>query len=505
MTSPQPNLIPKWLIPIDDWVKLIGGNRNLVVTDQDLVNDKEIVKGYYIHSLRGRDLRYAKFSRSDLKQIDFEHANLQHAALVSTDLKGSRFRRANLQGTSLRRANLLGADFLRANLLGADLSWANLQGTSLRRANLLGADFLRANLLGADLSWANLQGTSLRRANLLGADLSWANLNGADLRWASLQGTALRNTSLQGADIRIASLQGADLRGASLQGAELGRANLQGADLRGANLQGADLRWANLQGANLRGANLQGADLRIASLQGADLRGASLRGADLREAEFWQTRMNDSLTPPSFDARLIKIDWMDIDTREKARETISDLKNLADAMQRDKTPGVKRIALARDRATRRLRPLLTMRTRGELIDSKASMCALHASRDRKPSQGRTTTGSEARATILAQIACDDTTDKGNVARIIANRFSYGALANPDSAQAFLISLDEQSCHHIRAKLPKTLLRELQKRAAEERSSPQTDERPKRPKDAADYYCTTPSEPGQLPIPEGPPY
>ncbi|MGI9423684.1 MAG: pentapeptide repeat-containing protein [Hyphomicrobiaceae bacterium] len=508
-------LFPKWLIPIDDWVKLIGGNRNLVVTDQDLVKDKELVKGSYVHFLRGRDLRYADFSRSDLKQSNFENAQLQHANLVSTDLKGSLIRSANLQGANLRGASLQGASLRGASLQGANLRGASLQDADLGQVSLQGADLGQASLQGADLRAASLQGANLRRASLHSANLRWASLQGADLRWASLQGADLRVTRLQGADLRVASLQGANLlaarlqganlRGARLQGADLRGARLQGANLREANLQGADLRRANLQGANLRQANLQGADLRRASLQGAELRGARLQGADLRGARIWLTRTNVETTKSSFDARTINIDWPDGEAQAKARGAVSGLTRLADAMQREKSPGFERVAAARDHVTQTLASLLKLPTRRELIGMKENMCTLHALRNRVPSIDKAATGPESRATILADIACDDTTDNANVARNITRRISSDRDANADFARTFLNALDNKLCHHIHDKLPKPLLRDLQKRAAEERSQPKSEELPIRPKDAADYYCTTPSKPGQLPIPEGPPY
>ena len=283
--------------------------RNIVVTDTDLVPDKDDESGEVSISLRGRDLRFAVLIRADLHRADLtgvdlrwsslagsrldkarlRMAELQGANLSSVNLQGADLREANLQAADLRDARLHGADLREANLQAADLRDARLQGADLSYARLHGADLSFANLQGADLSKARLHGTYLSKARLQGADLREANLQGADLSFANLQGADLSFARLQGADLSYARLQGADLSKARLQGADLSKAQLQGAYLSKAQLQGAYLREAQLQGADLREANLQGADLREANLQGADLREANLQGADLRSAGIWQT------------------------------------------------------------------------------------------------------------------------------------------------------------------------------------------------------------------------
>ena len=244
--------------------------RNIVVTDTDLVPDKDDEFGEVSISLRGRDLRFAVLDRSDLHLADLTGADLRWTSLFGIRLDKARLENAELQGAFLQDAKLQ----------GADLTVAELQGAYLRNAKLQGANLRRAELQGATLIDAELQGADLRRAKLQGADLSFVRL----------QGAYLRSAELQGADLRQAELQGAYLTYANLQGANLRQAELQGAYLRSAELQGANLTYANLQGANLDSAKLQGADLRSAGLQGADLISAGLQGADLRSAGIWQTR-----------------------------------------------------------------------------------------------------------------------------------------------------------------------------------------------------------------------
>lgn len=115
-------------------------SRSLVITDADLVDDNNLTDVDISLNLRGRDLRYGVFDRTDLHQAD---------------------------------------------LTGSDLSYASLRDADLRRAKLAGASLVETDLSGTDLSGANLWG-----ANARGANLSGANLNGAKIKDAILPGTA---------------------------------------------------------------------------------------------------------------------------------------------------------------------------------------------------------------------------------------------------------------------------------------------------------------------------
>ena len=111
-------------------------SRNLVVTDTDLVNDKDfpLENGEVSLRLRGRDLNYATFDRSDVHLADLTGARLRKASLSLAKLNKARLRRARLQGADLQGARLQGADLVRAQLQGANLQWAELQGAVLRGA-----------------------------------------------------------------------------------------------------------------------------------------------------------------------------------------------------------------------------------------------------------------------------------------------------------------------------------------------------------------------------------
>ncbi len=228
--------------------------RNLNVTDVDLVVDKDVTPGESSLNLRGRDLRYARLDRTDLHQADLTGADLEGASLVGADLRGVTLQCADMNDMILTddRVSAKCTNARRANLTRARLKEARMSGVDLRGARLEDAD-----LEGAELAYALLSGASFYNARLERADLTGgANLHGANF------GTA----SMQGADLTGARLYGADFTSAGLQGAVLAHAYLMGATLRDADLEGADLYKAKLQGADLRGAKIRAASLREASI-----------------------------------------------------------------------------------------------------------------------------------------------------------------------------------------------------------------------------------------------
>jgi len=238
-------------------------HRNLVVTDTDLVVDKDVTAGEPSLNLRGRDLRFARLDRTDLHQADLTGTNLEGASLVGADLRGAWLQCADLNA-------LLLTDSRR----------------TARCVSAGGANLLKARLAGARMSGIDLAAGRLEEAQLEGAQLGHAMLAGANLAGARLDR----------ADLSAASLEGANFILASLQGAQLAGARLQLADFTSAALQGADLSLAGLEGATLREAELDGASLRMARLAGVDLKGARLQGADLTGALVWRT------APPTGEA-----------------------------------------------------------------------------------------------------------------------------------------------------------------------------------------------------------
>lgn len=236
--------------------------RNLVVTDSDLVRDRE-EGGEKALRLRGRDLRFAKLDRTDFSGADLTGALLDGASLAG----------ANLQNASLSCAE---PDTLMLSDNRAAARCVSAKGVDLSRARLGQAKLWGIDLSGARLDDAQLEGADLSNARLIGTSLSNADLDKADLTGG---------VRAQGANFLNASLQGADLTGAQLQLA----------DFSSASLQGAVLNFARLDGAVLRDANLEAAGLQNVRLLGVDMTGMKMTGSDLRGAAIWMSQ------PPMWD------------------------------------------------------------------------------------------------------------------------------------------------------------------------------------------------------------
>ncbi|MBX9590611.1 MAG: pentapeptide repeat-containing protein [Hyphomonadaceae bacterium] len=230
--------------------------RNLHVTDADLVAGRLAAAGERSVSLYGRDLRFARLDRTDLRQADMTGANLDGASLIDADLRGVRLQCAEL-----------------ADLVVAE----QRQGAQCSSAR--GANFTRARMADVKMVGVDARGAQF--------DEAW--LENADLSQAQIAGTSFTRARLDRADVSGAALQGATFLGASLQGADLSGARLQMADLSGAGLQGAALSLATLEGATLRDADLEGASLLMTRLFGADMGGAKLQFVDMSGAMVWRT------------------------------------------------------------------------------------------------------------------------------------------------------------------------------------------------------------------------
>jgi uncharacterized protein YjbI with pentapeptide repeats len=231
--------------------------RNLNVTDLDLVADKEVNPREATLILRGRDLRFAKFDRTDLHQADFTGSNMDGASFVNADLRAVTMRCGDIDTLLLTNDRM-----------------------AARCTSARGADFTRARMADARMSGIDLTGGKLEDVRLENADLSFALMSGADFANARLEGADMTGgVELLGASFLVASMQGTDLTGAKLSGANFSSAAMQG----------AILNHAHLEGAALRDTDLDGADLQLAWLQGADFTGARITATDFRGAAAWRT------------------------------------------------------------------------------------------------------------------------------------------------------------------------------------------------------------------------
>ena len=113
-------------------------SRNLVLVDDlDLVtlDDEELEKADRTLVLRGRDLRFARFDRSDLRKADLLKAKLTGAVMLGTrldnaDLSGAEMQGANLSGAKMQGAILFGAGLWMAVAHGTYLEWADTRATN---------------------------------------------------------------------------------------------------------------------------------------------------------------------------------------------------------------------------------------------------------------------------------------------------------------------------------------------------------------------------------------
>lgn len=107
---------------VDDWTRRPTSlfSRNLIVMDEDLVRDQDGSRETSF-SLRGRDLNYATFDRSDMHRADLTDTSLKGASLIETNLERARLVRVRMQGADLSLARLAGVEAHAVILEGARL------------------------------------------------------------------------------------------------------------------------------------------------------------------------------------------------------------------------------------------------------------------------------------------------------------------------------------------------------------------------------------------------
>jgi uncharacterized protein YjbI with pentapeptide repeats len=211
--------------------------------------------GGAVLGLRGRDLRYAIFDRSDLSGADLFAADLYRASLLSVDFSRAQFGCLNeVRCTNLEGATLEGADLRGAKFRGLDTKSQPLSGINLSGAHLEGVDLQFVNLSRADLSQAKLIGAYLDFAKFIGARLDEADLTGVRARHADFSFSSMLGTHLDGASLEGARFLASDMRKVSLFKAHLGRSDMRGAVLRNANVWETEtpakqaMAWTDLEG-----------------------------------------------------------------------------------------------------------------------------------------------------------------------------------------------------------------------------------------------------------------
>lgn len=277
------------LVPVDADGALFGiFRRNLVVTDADLVSDRDVTEGEPTLNLRGRNLRFAKLDRSDMHQADLTGADLTEASLDGTDLRNATLQCSEINALRLKNDRekakcvvAVSTNFSRAELSGALMTGIDARGANFEQAILEDADIVEALISGANFGQARLD-----KANLTGGIRAY------------------------GANFAIASLQGANFNGA----------RLLGADFRWASMQGTILDYARLEGALLEGADLEAASLYKTRLQASDFSGANLKAADLRGSKVW-------LTKPPGDRAIELLDTKQVEVAPLPPDDVADVRS----------------------------------------------------------------------------------------------------------------------------------------------------------------------------------
>ena len=160
-------------------------SRNLVIVNHDILRGVSGTE-WPLLSLRGRDISYGVFDRTNLRGVDFRGARAD----------GSRFTDARLERANFKYASLNGADFRGASLTGADFQWAELNGAYFAGGELAAARFNGASLIGAHLA----------NQFLIATDFSGSDLTGADLRGVWFFDTQLWRSTLNGTKLSHARI-----------------------------------------------------------------------------------------------------------------------------------------------------------------------------------------------------------------------------------------------------------------------------------------------------------
>jgi uncharacterized protein YjbI with pentapeptide repeats len=333
-------------------------SRNLVVTDKEtLLPSHGSNSPEAMISLRGRDLRYATFDRSNLHLVDFTASNLSGASLKGADLSEA------LLGCAIRGRRYV----IRTDATGA------------KKVSSEDDDDCTV-LSDADLSEAKLTNGTINRAVLGSVNLSRTDLHGFDLK----------NLNLSGSNLSETDLRGADLSSSLLDGVLLFNASAEGASFAGSFLRGADLAAAHLDGADLTNAVLSGALLSDASLLGVEMTGALFFGANLSGARLWQTKASPekaySLAVLS-DLTVIDPTESDLPRFEQSLEVLKSLENNVE----------------RSAAIRRLSGLLNQSARDAWRDSEDERNWKSLVAKTKASEQ----SDESRGAFLGDLACDD--------------------------------------------------------------------------------------------------
>lgn len=130
------------------------------------LNSKTYSAIYKSSTFSGADMRFMRFTQSDLKKVDLKLSNFQEADLSKSILENADLRWSEMHSIILRDAKLTNADLKWTNMRSADLEGAiafktDLSNSDLTGANLQNVDFSRAKLSSVIFQEANFKNTTI--------------------------------------------------------------------------------------------------------------------------------------------------------------------------------------------------------------------------------------------------------------------------------------------------------------------------------------------------------
>lgn len=130
--------------------------------------ERDVMPGLYGADLRGMDLTYIHFMRTNLGEANLSGTILRKAFMVG----------AYLHGALLLEADLEGADMRGCHLSEARLAGAKMAGAVLNKALAVGVDFSDCDMGSVMMLGTNLENSDFTRAVMTDVDLTDARLAG---------------------------------------------------------------------------------------------------------------------------------------------------------------------------------------------------------------------------------------------------------------------------------------------------------------------------------------
>jgi uncharacterized protein YjbI with pentapeptide repeats len=178
---------------------------------------------------RGVDLRWADFSRADLRGAGLQYVTADDASLrvakLNDEIKLPETYQKGLTFPQGYPVKVFGSSFCRADFEAAEAAFMEARLTDFTRANFKSAHCINARfdicfLSGANFSSAHCVNARFVDCDLAGANFAYAKCQGAKFGVRNLRFFQLGGSNLEGADFTGARLDWADLSGVNLLNAK---------------------------------------------------------------------------------------------------------------------------------------------------------------------------------------------------------------------------------------------------------------------------------------------